>query len=573
MEKEAFNLCDEAWIPVLMSDGSERALSLRETLLRAKDIRAITGEMPQMSFALLRLLLAILYRVYEAEDAVRADVLNLWEDLWDQGEFDAEEVEAYLEDTYDGFYLFGEAPFYQTPDLAYADGHVDPVSTLMPDVPKREKYLFAMRAPQCVASLSYAEAARYLLLAQAYDTAGIKSPVESNTHVNKGKVYAPKGAVGTGWCGAIGGVCLEGKNLFETLMLNWVLYDDFSERRVALGVPGDLPPWERLSAGPDLLTRDPVGPVDMLTWQSRRIRLIADPDARTVTGVMICYGDITTAVDKQQVEGMTAWRGSEAQQKRLKTTHVPFMPRLHQPGQALWRGLPAMLVSSQAVSKTDSADLRPGVVRWVELLEEEGIMSDSYPLTIHAQGMTYGTQSSVFEDGLDDRINLHAVLLRHDAGAQRMVVELVEHTEQAVKELVRFVQRVEACEGDKRRYDSVSDAQASAVRSSVREHAYDELDGLFRNRVAHFTPEVEPEAYGNAWHRDTKAVLWSLARSYLSSSGADLFSERGTMTPGRALLFLRSSLAKILPTGDQPVGQEAALDSNEGTKWEGDDRI
>lgn len=49
--------------------------------------------------------------------------------------------------------------------------------------------------------------------------------MEGNTHVNKGKVYAPKGMLGTGWLGGIGGLYAEGRNLFETLMLNWVLYD------------------------------------------------------------------------------------------------------------------------------------------------------------------------------------------------------------------------------------------------------------------------------------------------------------------------------------------------------------
>jgi hypothetical protein len=58
---EAYNLLDEAWIPVLFADGESRRLGIRDTLGRAGEIRQIAASNPMDRVALLRFLLAILY--------------------------------------------------------------------------------------------------------------------------------------------------------------------------------------------------------------------------------------------------------------------------------------------------------------------------------------------------------------------------------------------------------------------------------------------------------------------------------------------------------------------------------
>lgn len=136
-------------------------------------------------------------------------------------------LDGYFNEWKDRFFLFGDRPFFQVPELEYVgQKEYDPVSEMIADMPKPEKYLFAMRGLGTTDTLSLPEAARWLVFLQSFDTAGIKTPVKGNTHINKGKIYPLKGFLGTGWLGGIGGVYAEGANLFETLMLNWVLYDD-----------------------------------------------------------------------------------------------------------------------------------------------------------------------------------------------------------------------------------------------------------------------------------------------------------------------------------------------------------
>ena len=119
--------------------------------------------------------------------------------------------------------------------------------------------------------------------------------MKGNTHINKGKIYPLKGFLGTGWLGGIGGVYAEGANLFETLMLNWVLYDDRYDLEYyrLFGNVNDIPVWEKdevPSADMDDQSSF-AGPVQAMTWQSRRIRLVPNEERTRVIGVVNCYGD------------------------------------------------------------------------------------------------------------------------------------------------------------------------------------------------------------------------------------------------------------------------------------------
>ncbi|AKV56207.1 CRISPR-associated protein, Cse1 family [Bifidobacterium actinocoloniiforme DSM 22766] len=519
-----FNLVDEPWVSVVYDDGTAQDVSISTLFTDAPVIRELGGDIPQQKLPLLRLALAILYRAYYGgvEQMTDQDWRADWAQTWVDGHFDMDEVRSYLQRFHDSFTLFDpERPFFQTPGLEYVtEKEYDPVSEIIADVPKPDKYLFSLRAKGAVHDISLAEAARWLVFLESYDTAGIKTPVAGNTHVNKGKVYPPKGAVGTGWLGAIGGVYLEGQNLFQTLMLNWCLLST-GGRGDGLPLAGrenDKPLWECSPAGPDMRMLDGAeGPASLFTWQDRRIRLVPNADLSRVQGMVICYGDGLTAVNKQDFETMTAWRENAKQGKKLGLSQVPLLPQTLDSSKALWRGLEPLLKFTTEMGR----DLRPGVVGWVESVREL-IASSANPLTtvaIHAQGLSYGTQNSVFDDAIDDRVDIHASLLRHDAPAVSTVLEVVRVTDEAVFELSKFVHSVEQSAGDKSK-----DARARATSADVKEEAYDELDPLFRRRIANFDPSQDYAAYGQEWRDEVHRILLAIGRQYLSDSAASPFA-------------------------------------------------
>ena len=547
MDKQTltFNLLSEPWIQVEMLDGSARKVGLEDLFFEAHMIRGLAGELPQMQFVTLRLCEAILYRAFGAPDTSEEDLLGLWQELWRRGAFPREDLSLYFSACREGFDLFGSRPFYQVAGLSYVSGEVSPIGVLMPDVPtKADKTLFTMRSVKHAETLAFDEAARYLLVTQGYDISGIKTPVAGNTHINEGKVFSPKGLLGTGYCGGMGGTFIEGSNFFETLMLNWVLFDDYGESQGLFGVEGDLPPWERTDIEVDMAQYDPAGPVQALTWQSRRIRLVPSEDGSCVKGVVLCYGDAMRPIDKQGIEMMTPWRESETQQKKWSLPYVPLMARKHDPNKSIWRGLSSLL-ACENTEFADQSDLRPGVVRWIERLEDKGVLGKGTALTLHAQGMEYGKRDGFFADGIDDAISLHAIMLRHDSEATVKTLEVITQTDAAVGALVRFIQNVSIARGDKRRYNLLGDTAASAARQDVATRAFDELDGLFRDRIARFASGVDAYAYSISWMQEVHRVLWRIAEDCLSESDISIFSG-GALPPGRALERLRSRLNTLL---------------------------
>ena len=536
----SFRLDSDPWIPVLYADDSLRDVSLRELFSDAHLIRDISPDMPQQKLPLLRLALAVLYHLYAYPEEesnpgdIEREMMTEWLAIWNEGSFVAEEINGYFDDFSDRFDLFDpERPFYQTPGLRYTEAAgrpYDPISEAIADVPKPKKYLMAMRARNTLGDISFAEAARWLVYMQAYDCAGIKTPVQGNSHVQKGKVYAPKDSVGTGWLGTVGGVFLKGETLFETLMLNWVIADPSGKAPSYFTGAENLPAWDRPlhPAATDVWEADAhgfrPGPAALYTWQSRRVRLVPNEEGTAVTGIVSCYGDIPPRpLDYQSLEPMTAWKTSPAQQKKLGLSHVPLMPVRHEAGRSLWRGFASLLTLDDS-----GADKRPGVVRWLGLLNgEHGEVGEWLTrrlpaLSLCAQGITYGTQNSVVEESIADSFDVAVSLCNPKIGVVNEVVSVIAQTEYCVQALVRFARSVKELAGNR---------HADGDSASVREQAYIELDELFRWRIAHM-PQGDVARYVDEWRAQVHAKLLELGRRYLDDSGVSQFTQRGSAGKG-----------------------------------------
>lgn len=551
-----FNLLDEPWMPCVFADGDIRELSIRDVFRDASRIRSISGDLPQQTMPLERLLLAILYSAYRdlGSGRNRKQMRDLWNGLWSNGSFDMEPLEDYFGGFHDCFDLLDpERPFYQVPGLTYSGKkEYDPISEMIADVPKPDKFLFSMRSAESLESIDLAQAARWLVFLQAYDTAGIKTPVVGNTHVNKGKVYAPKGMAGTGWLGALGPVAAEGDSLFHTLMLNWCLYDANNNMMRMLGNENDTAPWEfDEPSDSDIAVRTSfAGPVDALTFQSRRLRLVPNEDGSRIIGIVNCYGDVIAPYNTGECEKMTAWRLSVQQQKKLGLSSPPLMPITHDAGKALWRGLAPMLA-------VGDSDLRPGVIRWVEELQREGCLGNSDHLlsmfSIRVQGMTYGTQSSVYETGIDDVLQLPLAFARRDCPAIGKVVHVIDKTSKAVDGiLAKYVRNLQASAGNR-----MTGGPAQTASARVREAAYARLDELFRDRLAGFTPDKDYETYHDEWLGDVHRVLLAIGNDYLSNSRVSAFSEHVVGHPGKMITAARARL-RFLADLNETLGKLVA---------------
>lgn len=566
-----FNLVDEKWIDAEYSDGSQRRVSLMKAFEDAPDIRRIVPELPQSTMPILRSMLAVLYRCYQDANLIAPTAKRIWMRTWKEGRFDMSVVGSYLQSVHDCFYLIGGSrPFMQEEGLCYLDKNVndaDSIGKIIIDVPDKDnKFLFSLRSKGSVESLSCPEAALLLLTLQAYDCAGIKTPLAGSKTVKSGKEYAPKGQISTGPLGFCGGVFLERDTLFQTLMMNWVMYVESGETPF-LALADDAPAWEREPSA-SMGRRRIDGPADLFTFTSRRVRLVPSDDGNAVTGVVIGYGAQPDPNDMARFETMTLWRlASKKQGESLGIPEGTRVPKMHDPKKALWRGLASVLPFPNSEA---SGQARAGVLTWVNELmmndddEEDDDFSDSFLpqiVAIHAQGMTYGTQNSVYEDSVDEQLDLNKALVRRDdVSALSVVLDVLKRIENCVNELANSVTRVRGLvpnETMRNRYLTST--------ASIRAEAYYALDALCRNYLR-IIADDNAEALETRWRDEAHRLLIRMAEQHFRDTGGSWIAKREVGGSEIAIGELYVKLLGYFANEEFGLGKLTDFQSTDATK-------
>ena len=532
----SFNLLDEPWIRVARLDGTSDEVSLLTVFREATDISGIHGEIASQDVAILRLLLAICHHTMGGPED-----MDTWEEYWDDSGRLGRDAAAYLEGYRDRFYLrHPEHPFFQVAGIHAASGKTSDLESLIVDVPNGEPF-FTTRIAQGLKSISWSEAARWLVHVHAFDPSGIRSGAVDDPQAKNGKGYP----IGPGWTGQIGVVTVNGENLEQTLLLNTVVCEKVDGLH-NVDPAEDIPPWERDPDGPaGSLTLEPTGPVSCYTWQTRRVLLHGD-DAR-VTSLFLGNGDKATPQNRYLVEPMTAWRYSEPQTKKFKAT--VYMPRKLPTDRAFWRGLSALVAQlSPSLTVKDAGEVTryrsPGVVSFYQELILQGIVPRSGLIPLHAVGIEYGAQEAVVTELVHDVLSLPAGLLdRSSARLLGVVHDAMEETEG-----VAFALRNLAANLDKARGGSPD--TASAARDHAGAAFYQLIDERFPRWLASLDG-ADPAEARDEWRSllrdEARKQQEALAYATPDTAFAGRGEGKGRMDVGRALSYFRTALNKAVP--------------------------
>lgn len=485
-----FNLWAEPWIRALTLDGRETSLSMRDTLAQAHRLQRVAGELPTQDAAVFRLLLAVLYRALPVTESRRG---RQWRGWWDAPELPMAEIDRYIGDHLERFdLLHPKTPFAQVGGLQ--GNKTSGLGKIIGDLPDGEQH-FTTRAGVQSREISLAEAARWVIHAQAYDPSGIKTGALGDDRVKGGKGYP----LGTGWAGQCGLVLAEGATLRESLLLSFVRHLDESEDSVW---------WERppVTAAACRDHDEPAGPADLLTWLARRMLLhvragesAPDGSVGVVTDVLLAYGDPIQPQNRLRVEPHCGWRFSEPQSKKFG--QVVYMPRGHDPERAIWRGLPSILARIPPPAGRSNAPapaIEPGVVKWLADLVQDGHLEASHPVHLRAVGVTYGPQSSTIAAVIDDGVRLQAAVFSEDA-LRQCAVHAVEAGESAARAVRQLADNLSRAAG---RDDGNMNPDVEGV-------LYAKLDPAYRRWITSLGPGVDPDERLSAWHR----AVFALARS------------------------------------------------------------
>lgn len=546
MKNPEYNLLDEPWIPVRLVDGTITDVGLLELLRRTTDIADLACELPTQSIAIQRLILAIAYRVATPRDA------RDWARQWDDGA-PTEQMIEYLERWRDRFYLFGgRFPFMQVADLRTAKDAVSGLEKLIADVPNGEQF-FTTRHGRALACIPPSEAARWLVHAQAYDPSGIRSGAVGDSQVKGGKGYP----IGPAWCGHLGLVWLKGQDLDETLVLNLIPASTAALRGVDSSTEWGVCSWEasepESSVRGDYSLLDPAGtPKELsiprlLTWHSRRIRLVGDSSG--VTGVVLAQGDKLAPQEMRLYEPQSLWRYSTPQSKKFKTD--VYMPRKFEAGRALWRNLPGTLptvITVQGVDKQPKREFLPSATLSFHYQLDNASIQTSYPkvMRIQAVGVTYGPQESTFEDIYSDELTLSVAVMRverEDLSAE--IDRQVRLTEEVARDVGTLAANLARAAGES------GDGAGDGARDRAKELFFSAVDNDFRSWLTQVDGHESGRGIGRRWEctlrQHATDIQTELVRGASSSAIIGRDTGRGYMNVGIAENYFRSALNKRLP--------------------------
>ena len=509
-----FNLCNEPWIPVLYVSGQTQEVSLKQLFDESNSIRKIHSGDATTDVAILGVAVVIFFRAV-LENKEEYGELYREPKKWIQnislgGSEQLYFVQDYLKKYQDRFNLFdAERPFMQVADLHTSKGEVKPVSRLVLD---SESEYFSMRAEQALTSLSYADAARYLVTVQAYDYSGIKSSAVGDPRVKGGKGYP----LGVGWYGTTGKIIVHGENLIETL-LYCIDYEQLlnvekvkgKSHRIALQ---DKSVWERelpdtaaprayKGGDPTKYKDEPapaVGMCEILTWQSRRVRLF--PENGRVTGVLVSNGD--KWFDRNTyTDPLTAYRFSKNQSTQ---TNPVWMPKAHSAERTLWRGVDALLM------RLDSSQIKqdkPAPV--IRQISSGKYFPAGAKANVQLVGMVYGNQSAVIEGTIDESLSLElALLTEQGARISTTVRENIQITMDAAIALGQYAGNLLRAAGKEYEF-----------RPSVTESILHRMEDEFRSWLADLSVSDDVSTQAAKWQSKVRRILEDEADQLAVSAG------------------------------------------------------
>ncbi|MCP3973640.1 MAG: type I-E CRISPR-associated protein Cse1/CasA [bacterium] len=383
-----FDLRVEPWIPVIRTDGTVDEVGLESALTEAHAVSHLVGESPTQTASLLRLLLVVLHRVFGPADG------DAWAELYRADRFPTSPIREYLAGQKEAFDLLDpKRPFCQCAAVAGAPNTDS--SKLVPALAGgNNALLFDHTTPGNAATFTAAQAARWLVTLQTYDVGGMKTAAPG------GKDRSSRLAPGN----MFSFVVASGGSLWETLMLNLIPYNPKAEQPYQT-TGEDRPVWERPPPQPEPQERFPIGYLDYLTWQSRRVLLIADEDDRAlVTGVIVTPGDkFPASLEYAEVEPLAAF----TRNPNAKATETAWPALRMREDRALWRNSTALLATTDNVK-------RPRNLDWLGRYAYDGILDPELRLDIQAFGQRTDRNGGAVQFWRSEHVTFPLPLLSED---------------------------------------------------------------------------------------------------------------------------------------------------------------
>ncbi|MGI5990279.1 MAG: type I-E CRISPR-associated protein Cse1/CasA [Lachnospiraceae bacterium] len=521
-----YNLLDEPWIAVVSKrEGKQTEVSLLDVFRHTEQYQCISGEMKTQDFAVMRFLLAIVQTVFsrfddngnpypyievndqmqqvsdvdedDEEDYTDAKEAN-WSRMWKSGHF-PDVVCQYLEKWRDHFYLFDDKhPFYQVTD--------EEMSRITPEGKKPTEFsgrnlnrlisesgnktaLFSPVAADRKDFMSPSALARWLIMLQGYIGLSDKTSIVEKTQKPS-----------KGWLFDIGGLYLEGDNLFETLMLNYIPVHTES----MYSVSKENPCWER--SGREIIEKLQSGKridnlAELYTNWSRAVFIDPETKDGAATSLKIIKLPAIEHLDNF-LEPMTIWNMNKTGENKGHYT-----PRKHKADQAMWRsfGLIALKTSGESGQK------QPAIINHLTKVRKT-IGSKWIDLQAVSMQDDGNATSWVPVDEIVDELKANDFIIA-DTSADGWTVRIndtVEMTKQAADIYRGFAKDTAEIRGKDMNKDG------KIFVDSETEKLYQSLNSPFRTWLASIQPDDDVNKKISEWYAILKTITMNQAETLIN---------------------------------------------------------
>ena len=519
-----YNLLDEKWIQVASKDTVEK-VSIKELFAGAAKYKELAGDMKTQHFAVMRVMLAILHTVFsrfdsngdpyeffevdkksflqtgELEECDLEDyedaLYQTWIDIWNTKEF-PKVVYEYLEKWRERFFLYDDKyPFFQvTKEVIEKDAagggefYGKNINRLVSESNNKQAY-FSPKDESYKEYIVDDELARWLITLQGYIGTSDKKKVGS------AKTYSK------GWLYDLGGVYLQGNNLFETLMLNFVVGHNENNNLLKI----QKPCWEveNIEKNIELYFHNGIDNIASLYTAWCR-EIFIDPN-RTKEDKFVCFIAKLPEIEHSDafLEPMTVWKYNDTGEYKDK-----YRPRKHDANKSMWRNFGLLTGVGEGTRK-------PGVIEWLNKLcdisESEELGFNKENITLCAVCMLDDGNATSWApiDEVEDTLNLKERVLV-DTGDNGWIIRInktISDTKAIIDTVLkRFI------------FDllEIRNMEKSDVSKYV-EQFYFRIDLSFRNWIESIDIDNDKDTKEIEWRNVLKKAMKEYVDELVSNAG------------------------------------------------------
>lgn len=525
---QSFNLVTDPWIKVLDSDtNSEKLVSLKELFRNAGSYRQLAGEMHAQDLAILRLLEAILITVYSRVDADNQIydwvVLNktmqvqtyenpaglklvktlskTWKKLYESGNF-TDAIFEYLDKNITFFDFFGQRPFYQVTAEQY-DSFVEDKKKIKNgsgtvDLMQMNRLIsqsgnsiaiFAPKSSTWKNKLSLDELIRWLITYQNFTGVTDKTKVRAKENHSNSR----------GWLYTLNPIFVKGNNLFQTLMLNLVLFNPSMPEYVP-----QQPVWEEnlIEYVKKRLSRiKPDNIAETYTVWSRLLHIEWKEEGPVVFSAGLPAFESTNTFD---IEPMSIWR-----KNRKDGNFYPATKGLSNMGIAMWRNF-----GQYVPTLGNNEAKKPLAVEWLNFLKKKTDFSENKMINLHTSGIisSGGAKFLIPAAEFDDNLRIESDVL-FDCSEDKAnmwparIEEMVELNQEVGRKYYRFLMEVGQIRFGQQGAGDFAARQSQAF--------YDSLNEPFTEWISGLTGNDNRETKQNAWKKELRQLALKILDDFL----------------------------------------------------------